>query len=393
MLRVKMYPAGNGDAFLISSKGTNILIDGGYAQTFDEHISHDLRELSSRGEQLDLIITTHIDADHISGIIRLLSLNGSSDSPQIVRIGDIWHNSLRSLTVKHNAKIQPSDQKVLQAICRRGHLATASGASEISARQGSSLASLIHHGRYQWNGGNGTARISVENTPSLYLPGGNVNVIAPTQERLKGLLKWWKKQLLRLGYTGPIETGAVIDDAFEFICEYASEGTASKPVALSAGSHKLLGDVYEPDTSVTNGSSIATIIELEGVRVLMLADASAEDVVQALQSLQSKGCSMIFDAIKLSHHGSLHNTSPELLKLVDAPIYIVSSNGLKHGHPDTEVLTAIVDRPSQFSRSIYFNYTTPASGFMRNYRSKSNASFTVHDNVRDWIEIKESPNK
>ncbi len=398
MLRVRMYPAGNGDAFLLSAAGTNVLVDGGYPQTFNEHIAHDLRELSSKGESLDLLITSHIDADHISGLIRFLSLNRSSNSPQIVPIRNIWHNSLRSLTAKSNPKIQSSDREILDAIRRRGHPFSAeleqteSGPTEISARQGSSLASLIHDGDYRWNGSDGTTKVSVEHTGIFNLPNGKIHVISPTEQRLGGLLKWWKKQLRRMGYKGPTEAGHFIDDVFEFICEHAGESTTSNPVALSAGSKKCLEQVYEPDSSITNGSSIATIIELGEVRLLMLADAWAEDIVPVLQNLQSQGCSMVFDAIKISHHGSLRNTSPHLLELVDAPRYFVSSNGTAHGHPDIEVLTAIVDRPASFSRKLYFNYATPASNAIRNHRSRAGTPFTVLDNVTNWIEIEESLN-
>lgn len=397
VLRIKMYPAGNGDAFLISAAGSNVLVDGGYGQTFEEHISRDLRNIASKGESLDLLIVSHIDADHISGLIRFLTVNGSSVAPQIVPIENIWHNSLRSLTTKTDARLQPSDREILDAIHRRGHPATAErdarGATEISARQGSSLASLIHAGGYQWNGGNGTTSISIECMPVINLLGGQVRVIGPTQQRLDGLLKWWKGQLRQMGYRGPTGAGAVIDDAFEFMCEHVGENTPPRPVVLSAGSRKNLDDVYEPDLSITNGSSITTIIELGRVRILMLADAWAEDVVQALRVLQSQGCSMTFDAIKISHHGSLHNTSPELLQLVDAPRYVVSSNGMAHGHPDIEVLAAIVDRPAPFSRTLYFNYATPASNVIRNHLSRSGTPFAVHDSATNWIEIEECLNQ
>lgn len=391
MLRIKMYRAGNGDAFLLSAAESNVLVDGGYAQTFDEHILPDLLEIARRGERLDLVVASHIDADHISGLIRFLTINESSAASKIVPVDGILHNSLRSLTAMSAADIRPADRQVLDAIHRRGHPAPAINVpnepKEISARQGSSLASLIHDGGYRWNAHEGTTSIAVEHTSVFQLAGGNIRVIGPTQQRLDGLLKWWKGRLREIGYNGPTGTGDEIDDAFELICEHAGESAASRPVPVSARERKNLEAVYDPDVSITNGSSIATIIELGGVRVLMLADAWAEDVVQALRALQSNGDSMFFDAIKISHHGSLRNTSPDLLQLIDAPRYFVSSNGNAHGHPDIEVLAAIVDRPASFSRTLYFNYPTPASALLRNHASRSGASFTVHDNATDWIEI------
>ena len=394
ILKIKMYPAGNGDAFLISSAGTNILVDGGYPRTFDKYILHDLCYLSNKGEDLDLVITSHIDADHISGLIRFLSLNGSLASPKIVEIKNIWHNSLRSLTTINSSDIDLSDQQLLNSICRRGHPShveyTSNEANEISARQGSSLAFLINSGGYIWNGNNGRTSISVEHTQMLNFPNGNIRVIGPTQPRLDDLLQWWKKQLQRLGYKGSKESGDLIDDAFEFLCEHSKESNKINPVPLSTGSHKKLKDVYTPDSSATNGSSIATIVELEEVRILMLADAWAEDIIQELKILQSQGHSMIFDAIKVSHHGSLHNSSPELFELIDAPKFIISSNGNAHNHPDIEVLIEIVDRPASFSRTLYFNYATPSSNAIRKYCSKTGPSFTVLDNATSWIEILKS---
>ncbi|MDR7052904.1 hypothetical protein J2W70_000248 [Pseudomonas koreensis] len=393
-MKLRMYPAGNGDAFLISASGANVLIDAGYAQTFDDYIARDLLDLVNRGEQLDLVIASHIDSDHISGLIRLLSLNGSISAPQIAPIRDIWHNSLRSLTTEHLTKMSDSDRDILNALCRRGHPSPvkAPGADfgEISARQGSSLASLIHEGGYRWNFNDGTASIATERTSVHSLPGGSVRVIGPTQERLDGFLKWWKRRLRQMGYTGAVGPGEVIDDAFELFCEHSPEATSPSSVSLSAGGHKSLGDVYESDPSMTNGSSITAIVELGGIRVLMLADAWAEDVVNALQVLKSQGCSMMFDAVKVSHHGSLRNTSPELLELIDAPVYFVSTNGVGHGHPDFEVLAAIVDRPADFSRTIFLNYATPASSRLRRHRSRSNTPFSVHENATDWITIGKS---
>jgi hypothetical protein len=388
-----MYPAKNGDAFLLKANKENILIDGGYMKTFDNYILSDLQELNTKGECLDLVITTHIDADHIRGVIKLLSKNGSSSEPKIIPIQHIWHNSLRALTSPYSSTPQTEDIELLEAINRRGHpqedIKDSSSVKEISAKEGSTLASLIHSGGYLWNGGDGTKSISIDNTKSLPLHDGSISVLTPSQKRLDGLLKSWKKELQRYGYKGAIGSGEIIEDAFEFSFEHQQKQAKSAPTLLSSGRQKKLSDIYEPDTLIANGSSIGTIIELGGVRILMLADAWAEDVLESLQKYQLMGHSMIFDAIKISHHGSLHNTSPELLQVIDAPIYFISSNGSRYDHPDIEVLIEIIDRPANFSRTLLFNYSTPASKEIRNYKTKTGAPFSIIENATDWIKIGE----
>ena len=393
MLRVKMYPAKDGDGFLLSSGEIQILIDAGYPVTFTSAIANDLQVLDSQKQSLDLVIVTHIDADHIGGILRLLLLNGPAAEPVIIPIKQIWHNSLRSLTSPCEYELPPEQQALLRVINRRGHPAALRGApsqnspDKISAKQGCSLARLIFTGGYCWNGGNGTMPVLAGTVHTLSHNGDKVTVLTPSSTRLENLLKVWKKYLQHAGYRVPSGSGEIIDDAFEFTLEHLIEETRRSSGLISVSGKKKLEDVYTADSSSTNGSSVSAIFEVGGVRLLMLADAWAEDVLTSLEVLASRGVSMMFDAIKISHHGSVHNTSPELLKLIDAPIYFISTDGSKHGHPDREVLTEIVDRPSDFIRTLYFNYATPASREIRHHVSASKAEFAVIENATDWIEI------
>jgi glyoxylase-like metal-dependent hydrolase (beta-lactamase superfamily II) len=107
-----MYPARNGDAFLIRSSGRNILVDCGYASTYQQFVADDLLEISASGERLDLIVVTHIDADHIGGLIELLDANGPHTPRRVVEIDDIWHNSLRCLLATNNETV-PLPEKAL----------------------------------------------------------------------------------------------------------------------------------------------------------------------------------------------------------------------------------------------------------------------------------------
>ena len=386
-----MYPAQNGDAFLLSTDKTNILIDGGYARTFNTYIQKDLEELATREVCINLAIVTHIDADHIGGVIRFLALNGDSRTNNIISVEDVWHNSLRSLTsVKKETELSHQDLEVIDAINKRGHpkdLNPTSGFNEISARQGSTLAALLNDGEYVWNESNGTQSICTDSVREKRFKDGFVKVLAPSRERLENLVALWKRDLRRLGLIGSIGSSQAIDDAFELSFEHNTDSQTTRKQLISAGRTKSLEDVYKPDKSTANGSSIATIIELNGIRLLMLADALAEDILRELLKMKAQGVSMMFDAIKISHHGSNHNTSPELLSVMDAPRYFISSDGSKHSHPDIELLHAIVDRKASFTRTLYFNYSTIESREIKEFQTATGATFVVEENATDWINI------
>lgn len=389
MLKIRMYPALNGDAFLLCADSATLLVDGGYSSTFDRYILNDLRALASEGKALDLVINTHIDADHIGGILRFISVNGAATQPEIIPVKRIWHNSLRCLTASQTEPVTRHNKTILNTLTQRGYLTATeerAGARAISARQGNTLASLIHSGQYEWNEGDGSRRISVERMPYIDLPGGRITVLTPSDTALDALRAYWQKSLLRLGFKGEVGYDTLTENAFECGVSHLHEADGKPPTLISAGRPGRLEEIYRPDTSVTNASSIATLIELDGCRVLMLADAPAEDIIRQLKIMQAAGCSLLFDAIKISHHGSNNNTSPELLGLIDAPVYFISSDGGRHQHPDVEVLTAIVDRPAAFSRTLYFNYRTPSSDYLQHYTTIAGAPFNVEAGTSCWIE-------
>lgn len=398
MAYLKMYPAKNGDAFLIrenTTKPAMILIDGGYASTFQTHILPDLTGLAQLGYSLDVVVSTHIDADHISGLLSFFQVNGSSQDPKVIRVGDVWHNSLKSFPYMpiSEGKTTLSDEELLGEIHRRGYPLPSEPVldpSEISVRQGNSLASLLLRGEYRWNTGDGTRSINSEETVSLnFRPDLRLKVLGPSLARLEQLCHWWVTELRRLGFTGRITATESDNDTFEFLCAFEDlrASSSDNTTELSTSANLILDEVYQADDSVTNGTSIALSIEIGSLRLLFLGDSWAEDIEVVIRRLPNEAFPLIFDAIKISHHGSLHNTSPSLLKLIDSPIFLISSNGERHNHPNFEVLKAIVDRPCDFTRKLYFNYSTPASQQMHKYIASSGAIFKIYENATDWIEI------
>lgn len=390
MLKLKMYPAKNGDAFLVYSPGSNILIDAGYASTFTDHILADLRDLASAGDALDLIICTHIDSDHIGGILEFIASNGPPGARSIIEVNEVWHNSLRSLPATPGAPDTASDRRLLEAIQRRGFRpppAAGPAANPISARQGSSLATLLRRQGYLWNSGDGTTCVALGHMTHTLPNDVQVQLVGPPMTRLQELRSWWLAQLRKLSYKGAATVDALVEDAYEMLCASSREPGPAMVKTISASSSRRLADVYVPDVSPTNGSSISVVVERNGRRLLFLGDAWAEDVAAELRRQRKGDALQMFDAIKVAHHGSIHNTSVDLLSLIDAPVYLVSSNGYGHNHPDFEVLAEIVDRPATFERTIHFNYETPASTRLKAHASRSGAKFNVKIGQADWIHV------
>ena len=390
MLNLKMYPAKNGDAFLVRASGSHILIDAGYATTFHEHILKDLRQVANAGHVLDLLICTHIDKDHIGGLLEFLSSNGPQGARSIVEVKEVWHNSLRSLPSVPGGPDSSSDRQLLEAIQRRGFLLPASlgpAANPISAKQGSSLAKLLQQQGYLWNSGDGTICMTSKRPTHVLATGVQVQLIGPPVVRLQELRSWWLAQMRKISYRGGAAVDALLEDAYEMLCASTREPMPAAVKTISTGGAKRLADLYVPDISPTNGSSIATIIEAGGKRLLFLGDSWAKDIAAELKREHKSDAPQMFDVIKVSHHGSIHNTSVDLLSLIDAPVFLVSSDGSAHNHPDFEVLAEIVDRPATFERLIYFNYETPASTRLRAHTSRSGAKFNVEVVQDGWIPV------
>ncbi len=106
---------------------------------------------------------------------------------------------------------------------------------------------------------------------------------------------------------------------------------------------------------IINKASVCLIIEHDQKRILMLGDSHASDVTESLKKFEEYK----FDLVKLSHHGSKHNTDLDLLTLIDCNNYIISTNSNKYDHPDPETIKLLSDRAREkgCNFNIYINYS------------------------------------
>ena len=96
MLRIDMLPAAQGDALWIEygdeHSPKRILIDGGTKGSWKEGLRARIEGLPAADRHFELLIVTHIDADHIDGALKLLQ-----DETLGTSFGDVWFNGWRHL--------------------------------------------------------------------------------------------------------------------------------------------------------------------------------------------------------------------------------------------------------------------------------------------------------
>lgn len=352
MIRIELLPALNGDCILVEySPARFILIDGGYVDTYQNYLLPKLKDIATRGGRLDLLVVTHIDSDHISGIVKLLE---EDELP--IPIDSIWYNGYRH--VQSNVKVTTDTEMfVHKGICK---VALEEDNKPISAKQGCTLSTLIMQKGLVWNKPVGGGVIKAP----LSIPIGTavIHILSPNDCDIDELNYFWKKRLIKDGLLSKAHSNEFWDDAFEFSLSKEKPGFHfhEKKVSISYDLQKIAGELYIPDTSATNGSSISFLLEIEGKKVLFLGDSHSETIEESLEMLYGKETKPYrFDAVKVSHHGSYNNNSPKLFSMISCDKWLISTNGDIYNHPDLPTLAYIITQDTGRSKELYFNYRLP----------------------------------
>ena len=134
---------------------------------------------------------------------------------------------------------------------------------------------------------------------------------------------------------------------------------------------QLRAQLKGADASAANGSSIAFLAEYAGKSCLFLADAHMKTVCASIRRLLAPGQDALrVDAVKLAHHGSRNNLTPEFMQLVDAEHFLFSSNGDKFKHPDAQAVQAVI-HGARRKPTLWFNYR---SAFNERWEAGSQAA-------------------
>jgi ribonuclease BN (tRNA processing enzyme) len=295
MMSFRSFPANKGDSFLLSwgDAGTPhyLLIDAGIPGTY-RFIRPEIKKIAS----LDAIILTHVDYDHIGGLLKLIE-----DEDLELRGYTVYMNSPGlALAPDADGRVGIGHGVQLDALLKRKGIRTLPLFTDIHV---SKLVSL--------NG------LSLE-------------LLSPTMQILERLLQTWKaEEVFR-----------------QHMANNANDGKVSRPgrEKLSFGSILQAGESIPPwENDLINASSIAFTASYEDICLLFLGDANPEIVFdQLIRMGYSAENRLRVDLCKLSHHGSQTSTSKNLLSVIHSSAFYISTDGSgPNYHPDRETIVRI----------------------------------------------------
>ena len=367
---IHFLPVRYGDSFVIEcDKGENhglVVVDGG-PNGCGKILRSKLEEL---GRKPDLMVLTHYDDDHIGGLIQYIKTCANFYE---LPAKEVWANCATYVDTVEEIKKEPAyvDQVDANGNPVRIYI-------DRSPAQAVRFARLVDYLSFNqelvWRDN------LIEGTTKQF-PFATIEVVSPTargrelaigkQEIAAAKINAKASGLLG----GEIKMDMPTPEVILPLEELAKENP--KPPSEKA------------DAEVANAASIAFILRCDGLSVLMLGDCYPHNVVAYLRKRgYSESKPLVVDYVKISHHGSMHNTSNELLDLVKCNHYIISTNGDKFGHPDREVFAHILCHPKRNRAEkvhLYFNSDIPSllkksgkflvGGEMQRY------NFEAHQNV------------
>jgi beta-lactamase superfamily II metal-dependent hydrolase len=365
-IRIEAFKANRGDCILVSCEGettTNILIDLGVKDTYADCVQKRLEKLYSQGENLDLLVLTHVDDDHIGGAIPFLEDNSSNGLSNKITVRDIWLNSYRHLS--HNRSSETINPRVKNSITRQISLSNSTEDSKISAEDGTTVAGMLYKHHYPWNSAFDGQAVIAGNKPIIINQEVKVTVLTPTVQQISALQRVWLEELKRKFPEIIFNNDEILDDAVFYATHYLEDEYVLDGVEpISRGFVEINEGKFSEDPSVINASSITFILEFLNKRILFLADSPPSAVLNQLRALypeMSPEHPLHFDAVKVSHHGSKRNTCSELMKQISSERFIFSACGT-YGHPHMETVSRILlNSPCESARKLYFNYETNTS--------------------------------
>ena len=331
MIKLYAIQARFGDCLLLeygNATSNFILIDGGPSRNYDDHVKPALTQLLKGHSQLQAVIISHVDNDHIVGVLDLLvelKYQRDAGNKEFVTVKQLWFNSFKNT-------IDTGDMEA-----RIRAVNTIAGVNGFRMQEMSMAVNGIKEGHQVMS----VARfldipVNPDTPKGCYIGGAEkisfqkenlkITVVGPTTDNLKKLQVKWEEWIA----------------ANE---QKIAEGQYTKDFAAMS------------DRSIPNLSSIVLLVEADGKKILLTGDCRGDHLKEGLmESGLSADGKYHVDIFKVPHHGSARNVTREFFSEITADQYIISADGT-YGNPDYETLCWIVETAKEGNRKIKIIFT------------------------------------
>jgi hypothetical protein len=384
-VNLRVFQADKGDCVLLTAAdGTRVLVDGGMRGSYSRHVAPALGEVAAAGGRLDLVCVSHIDQDHIGGVLQLLADEvawrvadfqraGHNDrfrepaNPRPPAVARIWHNGFHDV-VEENAGpiadalaasaavLEPGEAQRAAAAAQRGLATSIAEGLQLSARLGADQLAIPLNAEF----GGKLAMVRPRRRTVKLGPGLRLTLLGPFEEDLARFRGKWNDWLAEHG------------DAIERLRARMQEDTerlATGEIGAFRDGLAARADELGRRTSVTveNLVSIMLLAEEDGRTVLLTGDGHGEDVLRGLERARrlDRAGRIHVDVLKVPHHGSEHNLDEDFAARVTADHYVFCANG-EHANPDLRIVRALVgareaDGSGGRPYTLWFNSSSTAS--------------------------------
>lgn len=385
-MHLTAFQSNEGDCLLLTdTAGTrHVLVDGGTSAAYNAHVAAALGKLGIAGTALDVVYVSHIDQDHIGGVLKMLDDEAAwrvhefqkkhkntkskrPGAPRPPRVLEIWHNAFHE-QLKDNAGPIEAALAAVAPMLAGSDLARIRSEGLRQADLMTSIAEAIQVSRRispkQLNiplnpRADGKLMLLRKNQQPIQIGDLRITIIGPTAAHLEELREEWNTWLRSAkGKTRlkKLQDAARRDEERLGASEFDSLLASLRLQAESFG---------DPDeVTMPNLASLTLLVEDGSSSVLLTGDARGDQIVSGLKNAgRLNGSTFEVDVLKVPHHGSENNIDSDFVETVIARDYVFCGNG-SSGNPNPDVIGMMFRRrlaASQKRFCFWFNSSEAVS--------------------------------
>ncbi|HEX5736366.1 MAG TPA: MBL fold metallo-hydrolase [Blastocatellia bacterium] len=410
-MKLTIFQSDKGDCLLLeAASGELVLCDGGMRPSMRNYVRAELGALREEGRELEFVYISHIDNDHIGGVLQLLEdeiewrvydhHQQSGDpikDPKVPRppvIKGILHNGFRDMITANDKPIESLyAAKAIENLLAEmvpalfgtavpdlvsmaeSMQAIVTGVPEAIQVSKLIAADALDIPLNRPPGVTGPSRLLYAGRPGEVFDLGSMKftLIGPTSKELSNLRDGWNNWLRE----NKARLKEIRAELKRRVDEFSTGALSGSPFDL----REWEGIPGYKGVTVPNISSLMFLVEENGKRLLLTGDAQQDFIRKGLKRTGFlKGGYVHLDVLKVQHHGSEKNMDANFAREVSADHYVFCGNG-EHENPDLGVIDIIRNSrlgnesvralaPEAENREFHFWFSTTAAAQDENTKKR-----------------------